>query len=87
MNTEEIMNIKGEPHFVQPHRFDGGNSVRCSGCRYYAADEKTKDPRVWTGRCVSRAAETDRTHIFTERTADVYSCQWWFPTEPLGTLF
>ena len=87
MITEEIMNIKGESHFVMPHRFDGGNSVRCGRCRYFDPDEKTKDARVWTGRCVSKAAETDRTHIFTERTADVHSCRWWFPNEPMRMLF
>ena len=79
--TGEIFYKNGEPHFVWPHRYVGGNSTRCGWCRYFVEDRKSKDPRLKTGECRSKAAEADRTHIFTRNTADIHCCRWWFPIE------
>ena len=75
---DDVILIRGEQHYNRPHRFDGGNGVKCRNCRYFREDPKTKDSRMKTGECHSKAAEADRTHIFTRKTADVHSCSWWF---------
>jgi len=79
--TDEVIIVKGEPHYLWPHLFDGGNSSRCGKCRYFTPEEKSKDVRFQTGQCISEASKADRTHIFTRKTADIHSCRWWFPVE------
>lgn len=65
----------GEIHFVWPH--DEGHW--CADCRYFVGDEKPKILYLKTGRCVSKASEADRGHIFTRRKNHNDFCHWWFP--------
>ena len=79
--TDEIFITKGEAHFVRPHVFYGGNSVRCGMCRYFREDPKSKDPYVKTGDCLSKAHVADWEQVGSGRTEDIHFCRWWFPIE------
>jgi len=84
MITDEIFTKNGESHYYWPHLFDGGNSTKCGGCRYFAEDEKSKSPYFRTGECKSIAHQTDRGSIHRQngwdRTASSSTaCRWWFP--------
>ena len=85
MIDDKAIMIKGELHYYMPHRFPGGNSAACWRCRYFVQDEKTKDPRINTGECHSKAHQTERGYSHRnsgwDKTADIFGCKWWFPIE------
>lgn len=75
--------IKGEIHYVNPHKYENGNSTMCYRCRYFAEDVKQKYPYKKTGECRSMAHQTERGYTHRQkgwdRTEDNWSCHWWFP--------
>lgn len=83
--NDETCTVKGELHFVWPQRYRNGNQTMCYQCRYFVPDEKTKDPRMKTGKCHSKAHQTERGYSHRQngwdKTADIFGCKWWFPIE------
>lgn len=85
--NDETCTVKGELHFVWPHSFEDGNTVKCFRCRYFVPDKKNRSiyPQLWTGKCHSNAHQTERGHTHClsgyDRTISNNSCRWWFPIE------
>lgn len=82
---DETFIIKGELHYVMPHLFKDGNSVRCHQCRYWVGDVKNKSlyASIRSGECHSKAHQTERGGVHRskgwDRMNNIDSCHWWFP--------
>ena len=87
MNEDEIVMIKGEPHYVIPHLYPDGNSCKCYKCRYFAEDPKSRkhSPYSFDGECRSMAHQTERGYTHRKNgwdwTVSNCGCKWWFPIE------
>lgn len=95
--NDETITVKGELHYLWPHRYHNGNSVKCDECRYFAEDLKSRSgfAHIKTGECHSEAYRADRGYTHRkngwDRTDTISGCHWWFPAEKVAgeneTLF
>jgi hypothetical protein len=85
--NDEIATYKSELHYVVPHLYPGGNSAKCSDCRYFFEDLKNKkySPYSFWGECHSNAHQTERGYTHKkngwDKTLSNGGCKWWFPIE------
>ena len=80
--NDAIVTIRKETHYIWPHMFDGGNSVRCGDCRYFRRSTLIlhgEPVELEEGTCTSKAHTRDRGQVAPWFATKSGNCKWWFP--------